>query len=96
MGRIGKKYRAAAERIDRGRIYEPTEALELVRSAAYAKFDESVEVAVMAVVGQAREPRRGIVVTTGCEQAVDQLARGARGEALARDLRPNTFGVARP
>jgi large subunit ribosomal protein L1 len=46
MAKGGKKYRAAAERIDRARIYEPAEALDLVRAAAYAKFDESVEVAV--------------------------------------------------
>jgi len=42
----GKKYRAAAERIDEARAYAAREAIDLVKSAAFAKFDETVEVAV--------------------------------------------------
>src|SRR5215217_2968179 len=42
----GKKYRAAAERIDDARAYAAREAIDLVKSAAFAKFDETVEVAV--------------------------------------------------
>ena len=42
----GKKFRAAQEKIDRRRLYPPKEALEAVKSAAFAKFDESVDVAV--------------------------------------------------
>ena len=41
----GKKYRAAAEKVT-APAYAPKAALELVKSAAFAKFDESVEVAV--------------------------------------------------
>jgi large subunit ribosomal protein L1 len=39
----GKKYRAALEKIDRTRTYEPKEAVSLVKEAAFANFDESVE-----------------------------------------------------
>jgi large subunit ribosomal protein L1 len=46
MPRIGKNFLAASNKVDRSRTYEPSEALALVRSASYAKFDESVEVAV--------------------------------------------------
>ncbi len=46
MGRVGKKFREAQATIDRGRMYEPIEALEAVRSVAFAKFDETVEVSV--------------------------------------------------
>ena len=42
----GKKFTAAAKRIDGTLHYEPSKALELVKSAAFAKFDETVEVAV--------------------------------------------------
>src|ERR1044071_3808571 len=39
----GKKYRAAAEQIDRSRLYTVGEAVELTKKIAYAKFDETVE-----------------------------------------------------
>ena len=39
----GKKYRTAAEQIDRSRLYTVGEAIELAKKIAYAKFDETVE-----------------------------------------------------
>jgi len=42
----GKKYREALAKIDRGQLYEPEEAVKLVKETAPAKFDETVEVAV--------------------------------------------------
>jgi large subunit ribosomal protein L1 len=39
----GKKYRAAAEKIDRDKAYQPKEAVELIKKSAPAKFDETVE-----------------------------------------------------
>ncbi len=42
----GKKYRAALERIEPGRKYTLEEGLAKVKEAAFAKFDETVEVAV--------------------------------------------------
>lgn len=42
----GKHYRAALEKIDRGRHYDLSEAVSLVKDNAGAKFDESVEVAL--------------------------------------------------
>ncbi len=39
----GKKYRAAAEQIDRDKQYSVAEAVELTKKIAYAKFDETVE-----------------------------------------------------
>jgi large subunit ribosomal protein L1 len=39
----GKKYRAAAEQIERDRLYTVSEAVELAKKVAYAKFDETVE-----------------------------------------------------
>jgi len=40
----GKKYRAVLEKIDRSKLYEPKEALQLVKENAFANFDETVEV----------------------------------------------------
>lgn len=42
----GKNYRDAAQNIERDRLYEPLEALELVKQSSRAKFDETVEVSV--------------------------------------------------
>ncbi len=39
----GKKYSEAAKLIERGNFYEPDEAIALVKKAAPAKFDETVE-----------------------------------------------------
>lgn len=44
MPRHGKKYLAALEKIDQERLYEPREAIELLKSIAFASFDETVEV----------------------------------------------------
>src|SRR5688572_18775808 len=46
MRRHGKKYRSAAEKRDATSTYQGKQALEIVKSAAFAKFDETVEVAV--------------------------------------------------
>lgn len=39
----GKKYEDAVKQIDRSKLYEPGEALNLVKQIAVAKFDETVE-----------------------------------------------------
>lgn len=44
MGKRGKNYRSAAEKIDRETIYQPREALQLVQETAYTKFDSTIEV----------------------------------------------------
>jgi len=41
-----KRYKAAAEGIDRSRLYPLSEAVGLIKSAAPAKFDESVDLAI--------------------------------------------------
>jgi large subunit ribosomal protein L1 len=46
MRRHGKKYKTAAQKRDAAIAYQGRQALEVVKSAAFAKFDETVEVAV--------------------------------------------------
>ena len=43
MAKHGKKYQEAAKLVDRDRLYDPKEAIELARKASYANFDETVE-----------------------------------------------------
>jgi large subunit ribosomal protein L1 len=46
MGKKGKKYRERAQKIDRTKRYSFQEAVELAVGSSYAKFDETVDVAV--------------------------------------------------
>ena len=43
MAKHGKRYRAAAERVDRQQRYEPAAAIGMLRQTATSKFDETVE-----------------------------------------------------
>ncbi|MEV5825717.1 50S ribosomal protein L1 [Spirillospora sp. NPDC052242] len=56
-----KGYRAAAEKIDRDRLYTPAEAVKLAKETAVTKFDATVEVALRLGV----DPRKA-----------DQMVRG--------------------
>jgi len=60
----GKKYRAAAEKRNPETRYQPRQAIDLVKSTAFAKFDETVEVAVRLGVDpkHADQAVRGTVV----------------------------------
>ena len=57
----GKRYRAAWERIDRTRAYDPAEAVELLKGTAGANFDETVELHIRLGVNvrHAEEQLRG-------------------------------------
>ena len=46
MANTSKRLRALKEKIDRNRNYPVTDALGLVKEAATAKFDESIDIAV--------------------------------------------------
>ncbi len=43
MAKRGKKYQEASKLVDKSKTYSPEEAVELAKKAAYAKFDETVE-----------------------------------------------------
>ncbi|HHX08491.1 MAG TPA: 50S ribosomal protein L1 [Chloroflexi bacterium] len=44
MSKIGKNFVNASKKIETDKMYGPREALELVKEAAFAKFDETVEI----------------------------------------------------
>ena len=54
-----KKRAAAAEKIDRTRLYKPMEALKLVKETASASFDETVEAAFILGI-DARQADQGV------------------------------------
>ena len=60
----GKKYAESAKLIDRTKVYDPQEALDLCCKTAHAKFDETVELHVRLGVDSrhADQQVRGAVV----------------------------------
>lgn len=82
----GKKYLDAAKRFDRTRPYAPSEAFDLVRSLATAKFDETVEASVRLGIDprKADQVIRGTVnlpAGTGKDVRVAVFAQGPAAEA---------------
>jgi large subunit ribosomal protein L1 len=81
----GKKFRAASAAIHRERPYQPREAVEAVKQNAFAKFDETVDVAVNLSVDprHADQIVRGTVVLphgTGKKVRVLALAQGDKAK----------------
>lgn len=79
----GKKYVEAAKLIDRSKLYEPDEAIELAKKAATAKFDETIEVHLRTGCDgrHAEQQVRGAVVLpngTGRSVRVLVFAKGAK------------------
>ena len=75
---IGKLQKQAKEKVDRSLMYPISEALTLVKEAAHAKFDETVELTVRLGV----DPRKA-----------DQMVRGAvvLPNGLGKDVRVLVF-----
>ncbi|PWK05663.1 50S ribosomal protein L1 [Tumebacillus permanentifrigoris] len=85
MPKQGKKYTEAAKLVDTNAVYEPAEALELVKKTARAKFDETVEVAFRLGVDpkKADQQIRGAVVLphgTGKTLRVLVFAKGEKAK----------------
>lgn len=77
----GKKYQDSAKLVDRLKLYDPAEALELVQKTAKAKFDETVEIHIKLGVDSrhADQQVRGAVVLphgTGKKVRVLVFAKG--------------------
>lgn len=90
----GKRYRAAVTTLEPRTLYGPREAVERLQAAAYAKFDESVDIAVRLGVDpkHADQIVRGTVVLphgTGKIVRVLVIAQGEKAkeaEAAGADL----------
>ncbi|MBO4947908.1 MAG: 50S ribosomal protein L1 [Peptococcaceae bacterium] len=85
MPKHGKKYEEASKLVDKAALYEVSEAIELVKKTATAKFDETVEVAFKLGVDprQSDQMIRGAVVLpngTGKTQTVLVFAKGEKAK----------------
>lgn len=85
MPKHGKKYEEASKLVDKAALYEVSEAIELVKKTATAKFDETVEVAFRLGVDprQSDQMIRGAVVLpngTGKTQTVLVFAKGEKAK----------------
>lgn len=85
MPKHGKNYQNSLKEVDRQTLYEPEQALELVKKLAKAKFDETVEVAVKLGVDprHADQQIRGAVVLphgTGKTRSVLVFAKGEKAK----------------
>lgn len=80
MARRGKNYREAFQRVERHRFYESDEALGVVKSASFAKFDESVEVSVNLGV----DPRHADQIVRGTVALPHGTGKSIRVLALAQ------------
>jgi large subunit ribosomal protein L1 len=78
MSTITKKHKEARAKVDRTKNYQLKEALEILKEASYAKFDETVDVALRLGV----DPRHA-----------DQMVRGAvvLPNGLGKDVRVLVF-----
>jgi large subunit ribosomal protein L1 len=78
MSTITKKHKEARAKVDRTKNYQLKEAVEIIKDASYAKFDETVDVAVRLGV----DPRHA-----------DQMVRGAvvLPNGLGKDVRVLVF-----
>lgn len=78
----GKKYRAALEKVDREAYYNSDEALKLVKELAFAKFDETVEVAVNLNLKKGHTVRDTVVLPHQfkAEKKVLVFARGEKAQ----------------
>lgn len=79
----GKKYLEAAKLIDRQKQYEPKEAMELVKKASVAKFDETIEVHIRTNLDSRhadQQVRGAVVLPNGTGRSVKVLvfAKGAK------------------
>jgi large subunit ribosomal protein L1 len=94
MPKRGKKYRAAAEKVDPLKEYAPDAGVKLVKETAYAKFDESVELHIRTGLDprHADQVVRGSAVLpagTGRTQRVVAFAQGDKAreaEAAGADV----------
>jgi large subunit ribosomal protein L1 len=99
MREHGKKYEAAEKKRNITSTYQPKQALEIVKTAAFAKFDETVEIAVRLGVDprHADQAVRGTVVLpagTGKSVRVLVIAEGDKAkeaEAAGADFVGSEF-----
>src|SRR4249920_2548173 len=85
MAKITKKQKALAGKVDSNKLYPLADAIGIIKEAATAKFDESIDVAVQLGIDAKKSDQvvRGAVVLpngTGKTKRVAVFAQGAKAE----------------
>ena len=86
MAKVGKKYAESAKLIEKARLYDPSEALDIVCKTSKAKFDETIEVHVRLGVDSRhadQQVRGAVVLPHGTGKSVKTLvfAKGDKVQA---------------
>ena len=83
MAKYGKRTQAAREKIDRDALYSIEDAIPMVKDAATAKFDETVEVSMNLGV----DPRHADQMVRGTVSLPNGTGRTVRVAVFARDAK---------
>lgn len=79
----GKRYRNAAEGVDRKKLYSLDEAVKLVKAGATTKFDETIEIAMNLGV----DPRHADQMVRGVVELPNGTGRSVRVAVFAKDAK---------
>ncbi len=88
MPKHGKKYLAAAAKVDQERLYTPEEAIELVKETSFVKFDPTVEVHLRLGIDP-RHADQNIRTTVALPHGTGKMVRVlvfAQGDAIQASL----------
>jgi large subunit ribosomal protein L1 len=82
MVKVGKRFRAIREGLDKNQLFSPQAALELAKGKATAKFNETIEITVSLGVDPAKGDQmvRGIIALPHGSGKTPRVAVIARGE----------------
>src|SRR5690606_26734820 len=83
MAKHGKAYRKAAEKIEKGKVYSPLEAVRLAKETSTTKFDGTVEVAMRLGV----DPRKADQMVRGTVNLPHGTGKTARVLVFATGVR---------
>ncbi|MGI9482319.1 MAG: 50S ribosomal protein L1 [Hyphomicrobiales bacterium] len=83
MAKRGKRFESAVESIEKTKVYALDEAVKLVKGAAQAKFDETVEVAMNLGV----DPRHADQMVRGVVELPNGSGRNVRVAVFAKDAK---------
>ena len=86
MANVGKKYSDSVKLIDKSKMYDPAEALDLVCQTSKAKFDETIEIHIRLGVDSRhadQQVRGAVVLPNGTGKTVRVLV-FAKGDNVAK------------
>ena len=88
MAKVGKKYAESVKLVDKAKLYDPAEALEIACQTSKAKFDETIEVHVRLGVDSRhadQQVRGAVVLPNGTGKKVKVLV-FAKGDNVQKAL----------